>query len=252
VWRILAAPLSPEAHGHSARLWLRGIMVASAFIWLIAFVKNPADLEFPLGSARYLVPMYLSAPLLFGTLWDAVRSGLASLSRQQISFPTPNARSVFVEPLSARVSWLRTSMAALAVVTIVVLFTFSIADGFLMASDSSDITHYGTPEVAGHARLLDFFAVHNIHTYYTDDYYTCYTFAFESNERQICAVLGLDSQPSQATSLNRYLPYVLAVARDQYHAYLLGASQSEEFKFQHRNLPSHGYQRVVIERFAIY
>lgn len=252
LWLTLGAPLSPDAARHSARLWLRGIMVASVFVWLIAFVKNPADLEFPLGSSRYLVPMYLSAPLLFGTLWDAVRPGLARLSRQQIAFPTPNARAVFVEPFSARISSRGTITAALAVVTIVVLFTFSIADGFLMASDSNDIAQYRTPEVAWHARILDFFALHNIHTYYTDDYYTCYTFAFESNERQICAVLGSDGQPSQATSLNRYLPYVSAVATDQNHAYLLGASQSEEFKFQHGNLPSQGYQRVVIEGFAIY
>jgi hypothetical protein len=238
-WHAWDTPLAPEAARRSARWWLRAILLASTGMWLIAFVRNPGDLAFPLGSSRYLVPLYLSAPILLGTLWEALSPGLARLSR-------PGRRH------SARKDWRQRLPALGAGAMLVTLLACSLVNGFQMAADSQDATQYALPALPWEARLLTFFATHHVRTYYTDSYYTCYNLAFESNERQVCAVLGPDAQPTPATWLNRYAPYVSAVAADPHHAYLFGASPGEESAFLHGDLPGKGYRRAVIDGYAIY
>jgi hypothetical protein len=238
-WHAWDTPLAPEVARRSARWWLRAILLASTGMWLIAFVRNPGDLAFPLGSSRYLVPLYLSTPVLLGTLWEALSPGLARLS-------WPGRQH------SARKDWRQHLSALGAGALLVTLLACSLVNGFQMAADSRDTTQYAVPELPWEAHLLAFFTTHHVRTYYTDSYYTCYNLAFESNERQVCAVLGSDGQPTPATWLNRYAPYVAAVAADPHHAYLLGASPGEESAFLHGDLPGKGYRRVVIDDYAIY
>ncbi len=254
LWRKLDIPLSDEVALRTAQLWLRGIMIASTLAWVIAFVINPADLANPLTKSRYLVPVYLGTPVLFGTLYEMLRPGLAHLLRHaapavaRVSSPDAEVR------LSAKpyFTWGAIARAYLAGAALIVLLALSLVDGFAMAADAGNTSLYALPEPPASAKILTFFDAHEVHTFYTDSYYTCYRYAFESNERQVCAVLGADGRAAPQIWLNRYAPYVLAVARDPHPAYLLTASTGEALAFASSDLPRMGYKRAVVSGRAIY
>jgi hypothetical protein len=67
-WHQLATPVPAADARHAARLWLRAIIIGSVFAWMFAYVSNPGDLVYALDKSRYLVPIYLGTPVLFGTL----------------------------------------------------------------------------------------------------------------------------------------------------------------------------------------
>ncbi len=253
-WQKLDTPLSAEDTQRAARLWLRGILLACTCVWMAAFINNPADLTNPLSKSRYLVPLYLGAPLLFGALWDAIRPGLALLSRFGARKPTvESAQSPFTWGPRALASTRNAKLLAIAAgASLLLLLSFSIVNGFAVSSDSTDSAVYALPEPASSAQVLAFFDAHHVRTFYTDSYYTCYRFAFESDERQVCAVLGPDGHLAPEIWINRYAPYISAVTNDPHHAYLLSASPSEITAFEHSDLPTLGYRRALVGRFAIY
>jgi len=145
------------------------------------------------------------------------------------------------------------ALAVVAGAVLTLLLGMSISNGVAIFNESTDAAAFSMPiDPPWIAPILDDFDTYHAHTFYAESYYDCYRIAFESNERQVCAVLGPDGRPALETWLNRYTPYVTAVARDPHPAYLLTASTAEKAAFEHGQLPALGYVRVTEGSFALY
>jgi hypothetical protein len=252
LWRGLDAPV-PEADARrSARLWLRGILLVNALVTLVAFVYSPV-LGLPLDRARYLIPLYISAPLFFGALWETLRPAVVSVTRMRrwASAPAPGAQPGDIAFTGSRRAGRWRSLAFAAALTLTLLLVLSAIDGVSIASVSAGVP-IGVPLAPWNADILAAFDAHHVRTFYTDRYDYCYTLAFESNERQVCAVAALEGLPASGSWTNRYTPYVTTVANDPHPAYLLLASSAEETAFAHGDLSSRGYIRILVGRYAIY
>jgi hypothetical protein len=253
MWRRLETPVSPAEARHMARLWLRGILLINALLLLFAFVNNPLTLSNPLDKSRYLVPLYLSTPIIFGVLWCALRPALLAFSRARrrvvVSERDALPRAANSAP-RARLAWSGKALAAGGVMLL--LLTLSVMDGVGTWRDSTNSALYRLPEPPQSAAILAAFGAHHVRTFYADDYLDCYRFAFESNERQICAILDSHGQPDSHSWVNRYPPYVAAVANDPHRAYLLPANAVEQAAFTNGELPGEGYVRIKVGRFAMY
>lgn len=251
----------------SAQLWLRGVMLVNALVLALAFVNNPLNQAYPLDKSRYLVPLYLSAPLLFGALWDAMQPLVGAVERWwrrvrnrpfvSRSAPRRGMWSEGARDTQARLARgqqvLQLALAVVASVVLTLLLGMSIGNGVAIFAESTDAAAFSMPiDPPWIAPILDVFDTYHVHTFYAESYYDCYRIAFESNERQVCAVLGSDGRPAPETWLNRYTPYVTAVARDPHPGYLLYASTAEKAAFEHGQLPALGYVRVTEGSFALY
>lgn len=247
LWRRLDAPLSEADARRSARLWIRGILVTSALLVFAAFVYNPMDLVYALDKTRYLVPLYLSAPILFGTLCHIMRPAFV----YAIQIYT-RSRGGHPDNTRPRLAQSRKFAALAAGATLTLLLLLNLVNGSATLITSEDSAAYALPAPPWIARILAVFDAHDVRTFYSDSYYDCYNLAFEANERQVCAVLGPNGEAAPEPWINRYAPYVAAVKNDSHRAYLLPASPDEESEFSHGNLPSKGYVRTVVSGFAIY
>ncbi len=254
-------PVSSAAAQRSAQLWLRGVMLLNALTLALAFINNSLNQAYPLDKSRYLLPLYLSAPLFFGALWDAMRPLVMALGRawrrdrasasrslaQSGAVPATQARPVRRQQVR------RQTLALAAGAMLALLLGLSVSNGVAMLSDATDSAAYSMPvDPPWIAPILTIFDTYHVRTFYAESYYDCYRIAFESNERQVCAVLGPNGQPAPETWLNRYTPYVTAVARDPHPAYLLYASSTEQSAFARGPLPARGYVRTTLGSFAIY
>jgi len=253
-WRQLDRPLGRTVARTQARLWVVGMLLAYALVMFAALVLSPLNLVNPLEKTRYLTPLYLCTPLLFGALWDTARPGLNYLFRL-LREKTMDSKAL--DSAYLVIAWIRSprskaSQALAAVICLVVLLAFSAVDGASVLTTSAQGSIYGVPEAPADAQILAFFDAHNVRTFYSDTYYDCYTFAFESSERQVCAVLDPSGGPAPQSWINRYAPYVRAVARDPHPAYLLRASADEESKVIQGNLQGQGYVRTVVDGYVIY
>ena len=263
MWRRLAyarrlrseARVTPAAAQHSARLWLRGVMLANALTLIVAFLNNPLNQAYPLDKSRYLVPLYLSAPVLFGVLWDALRPLVAPLRRwRERASDLASTSHAVPHPRRARSQLMLQRTRALAAGAILALLLgLSVSNGIAILSDASDAASFSMPlDPPWIAPILTIFDAYHVRTFYATSYYDCYRIAFESAERQVCAVLGANGRAAPETWLNRYTPYVAAVARDPHPAYLLYASTAEQSAFERGPLPASGYVRVTEGSFALY
>jgi hypothetical protein len=229
-------------------------LLVNTAVVLVAFVNDSQVTAFPVDKARYLISLYLSAPLIFGVLWSTLRPALEQgarflgLGNNRIQVSQPDSIPDTWPPLARS----QNTLAFAAAVMLTLLLSLSIFSGASTFTGSADAASYNVPEPAWIAQTLAVFDEHGVRTFYSDSYWDCYNLAFESNERQVCAVLGTDGQIGPVPWPNRYGPYVESVAHDPHPAYFLPASQAEEVKFAQSDLPKKGYSRTVVDGYAIY
>jgi hypothetical protein len=152
----------------------------------------------------------------------------------------------------AQLALRRKALAVAAGAALTMLLSLSVLNGALTVLASTDSAIYALPQAPWIAHILAVFDAHGVRTFYSDSYYDCYNLAFESNERQVCAILGPNGELAPEAWINRYTPYVSAVTSDPHPAYLLPASLAEETDFKLGNLPGRGYLRTVVDGYAIY
>lgn len=244
----LVPEVTPAEAEASARLWLRGMLLGVAALTLLAYVSsvNAALNEFT--SVRYLVPLYLTAPLLFGELWRHAGPLLRALTAR--AFPR------FMPVKGSQVfAMLRTPRRVAAAGALLALLALSLAGGTQTLARASQADQFALPSSPADQHLVAFLGARHVTAFY-GDYWVCYRLLFETNERLSCAVRGQNGEHGLALVNNRYAPFVQTLAAVRYPAYILPAATTEDKDFvgeaKEQHLPYQGYQREVVGTYAVY
>ena len=244
----LGGERSAETAERQARWWLRVILLGVVVASLAGYLPSPDATAHPQSSARYLLPMLLAAPLVLDLL---VRVAIPSLRRALDTRRSPHtpAQSLAFR----RLSWSE-ARSRLAVMGLGFALALALANCVITVRGALGRDAGGLPP-PGDRALMTFLRTRGINAFYAD-YWTCYRLAFESDERIHCAVRGQNGEDGLELINNHYPPYIATVAQQPHPAYILpvGTATDEDFTREAANqrLPYHGYQRVVVEDYAIY
>jgi hypothetical protein len=228
-------------------LWLRAMMLGIGALTLVGYTSSVDAQRYQFTSARYLLPVYLTVPLLFGCLWSLSQPFAVALAAR-LRGRGPVSRGWLAKSVRGRRSVLAT--AALAG-----LLALSASGGAITFAHATTSGHFALPVPPEDTRLEAFLSAHHISAFYAD-YWTCYRLAFESRERLSCAVRGQDGDPGLELINNRYDPYVRALAATPHPAFLLPAGTAEDRGFVAEasalHVSSAGYVRTTLGGYAIF
>lgn len=121
---------------------------------------------------------------------------------------------------------------------------------------STDATRFGSPVLPVDRPIIAFMDERHITAFYTNDYWTCYRVAFETNERLHCTMRGDDGKPNLRLLSSRYQPWVDELARTPHPTYVLTLGSVQDQRFAQiaaaEGLPHEGYTRAVVGAYAMY
>lgn len=253
----------------SARRWLRAMLLGIALMTLVLFFTSRDAANFQFTSARYLMPLYLAAPLFFGVLWEAARP-LLVWARGILTTPSPSQgegeqeshvglppeKGKLSSASTVRATWKRRAVPIITLLGLLWLLASSLYGGVQTLGYSADATRFGSPVLPVDRSLIAFFDTHQITAYYTNDYWACYRVAFEANERLHCAIRGEVGKPNLKLNANRYQPWVDELTQMPHPAYLLTLDSVQDQQFAQlaaaAGLPHDSYQRSVVGGYAVY
>ncbi|MEO7000588.1 MAG: hypothetical protein ABI068_02130, partial [Ktedonobacterales bacterium] len=250
-----------------ARYWISVVLVGIVVANLSVYSLSVDAQRYQFTSVRYLLLAYLSAPVLFYTLWRPASLLLLPLLRPttmrltRLFFRDRKAPSATAIPASirkrlrerfaSRWAFARSLVAGLALVT---LLLFGLIGVWFTLAHANNTAAYGQPNPPVDQQLIAFLHQQHITAFY-GDYWVCDRLVFETREQVICASRGGD-KPTLALNTNRYTPYVAALAKTPYPAYILPLHSQQDRAFAADaaalGLPYQGYQRVVIGSYAVY
>lgn len=217
-----AAPVADAAdRERTARLWLR-FMLALAALGTIAEYALSRRTVGPdqFVAVRYLLPLYITLPIVIGTLWEALAAGWKRRGLLGVG---------------------RTGLAGAALALLCAFFLFGGVQAVGAASDTSRFALPSTPDQQVMAKLHEL----DITAFY-GDYWTCYNLVFESNEQLHC---------SSYPRYERYPPYAVYLSHVQHPAYLMLVGSVGGATFQRSEAPAlyrMGYVREEVGGIAIY
>jgi hypothetical protein len=245
------ATSEPDAET-TARLWLRAMLLGTALLTILLYTTNRDADRYQFTSSRYLLPLYLSAPLLLGVLWQAAKPIIARLIRILVPRARVGTSSGSPFPARGEGGW---GVRALATAALLALLLFSILGGGLTAAYSGDAGTFSQPLLPADRQLLTFLDAHHINRYYSD-YWTCYRVAFEARENVICAVRGEVGRDNLKLLYNRNDSWVAQLAADPHPAYIFPAGSVYDLQFAQlaaaEKLPHDGYARTVVAGYGIH
>jgi hypothetical protein len=200
-WARAAAPLASDCLGDARRLlvarratlprsrahwgggdtyqaswWGRAMLVVGALGTMAQYVVSRAAYLAPVTSARYLVGLYLCAPLVPTLLVAGLRAGgrwLTIVGAHSSTQKTPRP------PLSA--------VAAAAL--LVIRLALSVGGWRLALAESNDHAAFGQPAGQRQAALVTYLRERHISRFHTD-YWTCYELVFVTDQQLSCAVFN--------------------------------------------------------------
>lgn len=259
-----AAPTA-EQRAHSARLardWLRLLLVGVGVANVLAYSTSVEAQTFQFTSARYLLLVYLSAPIFIGVLWGGAQPVARWLAarRHLPGRGDPHVRlgiihvPGYASPSERQSIW-RGVWTAISALGLAALLALSLYGGAQTLAYTRENALFHAPMPVEDQQIIAFLGAHDIHAFY-GDYWTCYRLAFESRERAICAVRGGDPPHTLDLTANRYVPYMQTLAHTAHPAYIYLADSQQDRSFDAyaaaQGLPHIGYRRVVIGAYAVY
>jgi hypothetical protein len=205
VWRALkrmaSAPLRRwvdrlfRGSSPDARWWGRFILVTGSALTVAQYAVSQASFVRPTFTNRYLIGIYIAAPLVAAPLWRAA----SALWRSRRGRTKPGARALSGTALLALILGLCLAGAA---------------HGALVASDSAS---FGDPLDSRDAALVAFLQAHHATAFYTG-YWTCGRLILASRERLACAVVS--ENDAFSPGFNRYPPATRVVAAATHPAWV--------------------------------
>jgi hypothetical protein len=163
VGRLLMLP-APDA-----RWWGRFMLVTGGALTVLQYMVSQASYDRPTFTNRYLVGIYIAAPLVAAPLepalqatWRALRAGAAP-------------------------GWQALAGSAL----LAIMLGFSVFGAAHSMSVAANTAMYGDPLNSRDARLVSFLEAHHATAFYTG-YWTCGRLILASEERLDCAVVSMD------------------------------------------------------------
>jgi 4-amino-4-deoxy-L-arabinose transferase-like glycosyltransferase len=274
-----------------AQLWLRAMLVVPAFGILALYSVSVTAQRYQFTAARYLLPLYITLPLVVGVLWSGaeparrwiVEQSVARVARAQGSASVGAARAIARSaPSKARgrltrgtvwragpagrprrvrsgagtlALWLPRAHAWIATAGLALLLVFALIGAVAAGVWESNGARYALPAPPVDRTVIQSLEAHGV-SLYVSDYWTCYRLAFESGERLRCAVR--DSANNTLTSygaVNRISAYLVLVKHAAHPAYVWYADSVQDRTFDawaaSQHLPHIGYARYVIDGYAV-
>ncbi len=225
----------------SAKLWLRVLLVVVAFATIAEFVlTDHSVVSDRFVSARYLMPLYITLPVLFGTLLGWASSLVST--HQAGNAPVRSGDDTTSGGL--RAIHLRRVSAWASAALLLILLAFSLLGGAETVATALNGRQYALPAAPADQLLMSKLRSLGISRFYTD-YWDCYALAFESGEQLHCSLY-------QAT--DRYPPYAALLRATAHPAYLipLGPDDHAFQRTKASRLSQAGYLRVIFSGYAIY
>jgi hypothetical protein len=255
--------------------WGETLLVGLVLATVIPYCLSKSTYQYADTAPRYLLPLYVAAPLFIGRLWWWIKGKPMArrisdedrnvvLQRPPAGTPEETATSTSAGeehrtvpwPLRARIRFFqRTNLLArgqrilrplwrtAAAVMLLALLGWNLFGYAQTAHDA--LAHPGTyanPMPAQDAQLIAYLEQHHLTRIYAD-YWVGYRLIFLSNERIIASDVGSDLQ----LFYNRYPPYAATVRATAHPAYILRTdiSSPEEFTAAKTYLPRIGYRRLT-------
>ncbi|HEY7022033.1 MAG TPA: hypothetical protein VH349_13015 [Ktedonobacterales bacterium] len=163
---------------YDARWWGRAMLVLGALGTVAQYALSHASYFYPIGSARYLVGLFLCMPLVAAPLV----AGLGAGWRWAVGSFRPSSRP------SSRLTPRWPPLIAVGASALLVVLIWLNASGWQHAfADTSDRGAYGQPTGQRQAVLIAYLRERQIRRFYTD-YWTCYKVVFATDEQMSCAV----------------------------------------------------------------
>lgn len=187
--RLLTLP-APDA-----RWWGRVMLVVGGGLTVLQYMVSEASFSHPTYSNRYLIGIYICAPLVAAPLALAVtRTWRAARARMW-----PEWRP------------------ALGTALLAVILGLNITGAARADAGAHDATTFGNPLSAPDAQMVEFLETHHATRFYTG-YWTCERLILATRERLSCAVMA----PHDAfePGFDRYPPAVRAVASTPHPAWV--------------------------------
>lgn len=236
------------------------LLVALGTLGLYTLSDSARTNEFT--ASRYLIPLYLTVPLIFAAHWGLARPGILAM-RSRLAAHYGQAR---VQRLGrgvharGRPAWSPTSVwrratSGAAAGAMLLMLAFAAYGTGATITRALNTTLYATPVSPRDQALLETLNAHAI-TRFTSDYWTCFRIAFESGERIRCAVRSQNGPIIADGAVNRYPPYTLLLEQTRFPAYIVPAGGTLDRGFTlwatSHDLPHIGYLRVASGEYAVY
>ncbi len=189
-----------------ARWWGRTMLLIASALTVLEYAASRSSYQFADTSTRYLVGLYVCAPVVAHPLWQ----GCQHLWHWFRNPSHGNARSRL--------------LAILAAMLLLALFALNIVGGVRTWQITSNRQTYGVPAGTRDMRLLQFLQTHHASYFYTS-YWVCYRLIFAAQERVTCAVVKDDN--AFEIGYNRVPDYVSVLAATPHPAYVFDLTTNE-------------------------
>ncbi len=235
-----------QEHQLFVRNAIRLGILASTLLTLYLYTTSEAPLILPSILSRYLICIWISAPVVIWPLWQGI---------------TGVEKKPFFKALSWTILVERTfCLSALVCLCAALLYGTYVTVGETSTAVNADRTEHN---------VIDTLIKHKI-THVYSGYWTCNRLVFESQERITCGVMNNDLT-GPAPGLNRYAPYYTTVQNDPYTSYIFEQnpsytpnafesidvfrySQASDLTNIEKKLAHTGkkYQRLMIGNYTVY
>ncbi len=190
------------------RWWGRLMLTLGGALTLLQYVVSRTSYTFPASSARYLIGLYICAPLVAAPLVAAARVvGRWAITRD------------------AETSLLRVLGAPFGVVLLLLILLINGAGAAHALAVTSDRQTYGQPMGQRDARLVTFLQSHHSPDFYAG-YWTCVRLVFTSGQRVNCAVI--DQYDAFRPGFNTYPPAVRRTQAAAHPAWVFDLTRGDE------------------------
>jgi hypothetical protein len=200
-WRGQPGALPPL----DARWWGRLMLVLGGALTLLQYVVSRTSYSFPASSARYLIGLYICAPLVAAALVAAFRTAFRT------GKSLPRVSEALVAPLGVAL-------------LLLILIINGAGAAHALAATANQQT-YGQPMGQRDARLVAFLQAHQGAAFYAG-YWTCLRLVFTSEQQVSCAVI--DPNDAFTLGFNRYPPAVRRTLADPHPAWVFDLARGDE------------------------
>ncbi|HZC04540.1 MAG TPA: hypothetical protein VE338_02785, partial [Ktedonobacterales bacterium] len=191
------------------RWWGRLMLTLGGALTLLQYLISRTSYTFPASSARYLIGLYICAPLVAAPLVAAAR----------VAWRWAALRA------SAQASLTATFGAPLGVALLLLILLINGAGAAHALAATSDRQTYGQPMGQRDTRLVAFLQSHHSPDFYAG-YWTCLRLVFTSEQQVNCAVI--DQYDAFKPGFNRYLPAMRRTLANPHPAWVFDVTRGDE------------------------
>jgi hypothetical protein len=232
---------------YDARWWGRAMLVLGALGTVAQYALTHVSYIYPVSSARYLIGLFLCAPLVAAPLV----TGLQARWRWAATFSQESRQEL---PQESR--WPQV-IALGASVLLAMLIALNVGGWQRAFAQASDPETFGLPDSQRHVTLISYLQEQQISRFYTD-YWTCYKVVFATDQQMSCAVFHNKSVFRPGTArLSDMNALVTATPHAPYVFDMTSLQQQERAQEFARAISrgdprARGYKRTRVGEYEIY